>query len=451
MTNLIEKVTPQNIDAERSVLGSCLLDKNAVIKALEILGFLDFYVPNHQVIFKVIKDLYNKNQPIDLITVSNFLRNENYLADIGGYSYLIDLSESVPTTANIEFYCNIVKEKSSRRQLINAASEITNLAYFSTEKIEDIFDKSQAFILGIGSVGSSDDMKHISELIHQEMELTMDAKENGITNDVNLISTGIGDLDRALDGGLNPSDLIIIAARPGIGKSALTTNIAVNVAKTGRSAGIINLEMPNKQTVQRIIAADTEIALGYIKARALNDIDFDTYLKQSAKLAEIPLYLDDKVGVDINVIKTKARKLKSKCARKKEDGTSNDLGVLVVDYLQLIDMDSDNEVRELMKISKELKKLAKELNITIILLCQLNRELEKRQNKRPQLSDLKGAGVEADADIVISIYRDEIYNPDTDDTRIAELNILKYRNGQTGMFKVYFDGKFSKFSSLELN
>lgn len=446
---MLEKITPQNIEAERSILGSCMLDKMAVKKAIELIKYDDFYIPAHGLIFQHIIKIESKHQPIDLITLSDSLNNSDNLEDIGGYQYLMNLSD-VPTTANIESYCKIIKEKSLRRKLINICSDIIKDSYENIEDINILLDKSQTMILELSNQNNSKDMIHISEFINKEIELTLEAKEKGLEKPQDAISTGLSGLDEMLGGGLFGGSLFLIAARPAMGKSAKVTNLAVNIAKNGYSVGFFSLEMPGAQISQRIISSESDIDLYQTKTRLISNSNFEKYLNKSDDIAKLPIFISDFGDLDANILKNKIRKLKVKCDKKDINGNKNPLGVIIVDYLQIMDYDERNAVIELGKITKALKRLALELNIPIIVLSQLNRDLESRQNKRPILSDLRSSGaIEQDSDIVMFIYRDDYYNPDSKDSRIAEMIFAKHRNGPTGTVKEFFEGEYSRFTSLE--
>jgi replicative DNA helicase len=446
----IDKVQPQNIEAERAVLGACLLDKLSLKKSIELLKPSDFYLPNHAVIFDSMISIDKKNYPIDLITIVEVLTHLELLDDVGGYGYIMDLADAVTTTKNIESHCQIVKEKALRRDLIKACNQIMQDAYSSSDTIENIFDKSQSMILDLSTKNNSQDMIHISEFVESEIKLAIETKEQGLEKPKDAISTGLSGLDEILGGGLFGGSLFLIAARPAMGKSAKVTNLAVNIAKRGYSVGFFSLEMPGHQIVQRIISSESNIDLYQTKTRLIQDSNFKKYLSKSDDISNLPIYLSDKGELDANILKSKIRKLKVKCDKKNVDGVENKLGLIIVDYLQIMDYDEKNAVVELGKITKALKRLALELNIPILVLSQLNRDLEARQNKRPVLSDIRSSGsIEQDCDIVMFIYRDEYYHPDTKDLNIAEMIIAKHRNGPTGTVKEFFEGEYSRFTSLE--
>lgn len=445
-----ERVTPASKDAEMSILAASMLDKTALTAMIEKLTVSDFYYDDHILIFEVIKELVRVNSPIDYITVATGLENKGNIDNTLDYRYLMDIIDILPSSANYEEYISIIKDKSIKRELLKSCEKIKSLVY-SNNKIDKILDDSQNIILEVNKMSLSDSMSHISEVIDKEIEITYEMREKGLKLNPEIIQTGLSGLDEALNGGLNPSDLVLIAARPAMGKSAKIINIARGVAGKGSSVGIFSLEMPNSQIAQRLISAESEISLPSVKNRILNDVEYDKYMINTDKLSKLPIYLDDKVNIDINTLKTKIRKLKKRCDKPDITGKIQPLKVVMVDYLQIMDFDDSNIRIELGKITKGLKQLAKELNINVIALSQLSRDVEKRPNKRPQLSDLRESGnLEQDCDICIFLYRDEYYNPTTTTkSRIAELIIAKHRNGATGTIEEYFDGEYSKFTSLE--
>jgi len=446
MNEHIERIPPNSQDAERAVIGSMLIDKEAVIKVLELLTSESFYIPNHQIIFKAIFDLFNIGHAVDLVTVSDHLRNKGILDNIGGYIYLIDLAESVPTTANVENYARIVEEKFIKRELIKMSGEISQMAYESTDDISKILDKSEQQIFSIGQKRFTKDLMHIKQLLIENFEVfNRDYPEERTVDLVQKrvgISTGISDLDRVLTG-LNPSDLIILAARPSMGKTSFCLNIASNIAfKEKLPIAIFSLEMSKEQITQRIISSEAEISAIRLKT---GDIDKDQWKRIATtigKLYDAPIYIDDTSNLTPIEIRAKVRRLKAEHKR---------LGCVVIDYLQLMETKASevNRVQEIAKITRALKGLAREMDVPVIALSQLSRTVEQRQNKRPQLSDLRESGsIEQDADIVMFIYRDEYYNPDTDKKKVAEILISKNRNGEIGKVELYFNPVITKFTAL---
>lgn len=444
MSNLTERIPPNNIDAERAVIGSMLLDKEAVAKVLEILTFHHFYVPNHQIMFKVIYDLFNQNHPVDLVTVSDALKGQGLLEDIGGYMYLLDLSESVPTTANVEQYARIVEDKYIRRELIRISNEVKDMSYESQDDIAKILDTAEKEIFSVGQKRFTRDLIHIKELLVNNFDnLSHDYPEDGQIGSLRTgVSTGIGALDE-ITNGLNPSDLIIVAARPAMGKTALCLNIATNIAlKSKLPVAIFSLEMSKEQITQRIVCSEAEINAYHFRTGNVPKELWSGITDAIGRLYNAPVYIDDSSSLTPIEIRAKVRRLKAEHKK---------IGAVMIDYLQLMDLEkSENRVQEISKITRSLKRLAREMDVPVIALSQLSRTVEARQNKRPQLSDLRESGsIEQDADIVMFIYRDEYYNPDTDKKKLAELIISKHRNGPVGTVELYFDAGLTKFSGLE--
>lgn len=440
----MEKVPPNNIDAERAVLGAMLLDKEAVSRALEIVHFSYFYLEAHQIIFKATLDLYNHNQPIDLVTVSDQLSNMGMLQDAGDYKYLLDLAESVPTTANVEQYARIVEEKYIRREMIRISNEISYQAYESSDDISKIIEDAERNVFNIGQKRFTKDLVHIKELVSDSFETLSQGYREDSSKLLNLNTgnlTGISDLD-ALTGGLNPSDLIILAARPAMGKTSFCLNIAVNVAmKEKLPVAIFSLEMSKEQITQRILSSVSEINGKLLKNGLVSREEFEKVTKAVGALYDSPLFIDDTSSLTPMEMRAKIRRLKAEHKK---------LGAVIVDYLQLMDLEgAENRVNEIAKITRSLKRLAREMDVPVIALSQLSRSVEQRQNKRPQLSDLRESGsIEQDADIVMFIYRDEYYNPQSDKKKTAELIIAKHRNGEVGTIELYFDAALTKFANL---
>jgi replicative DNA helicase len=441
---MTERIQPHNLEAERAVIGSMLLDKEAVIKCLEILKYSYFYAPNHQIIFRIINDLFNVNKPIDLITVSDSLRNLNLLDDIGGYVYLIDLTESIPSTANVEQYARIVEEKYIKRELIRISNEIIEMSYESNADISNLLDKAEKDVFSLGQKRFTKDLVHIRDTLIENF----DNISNEEIEDINKvttrygISTGIHDLDQ-ITNGLRPSNLIIVAARPAMGKTSFCLNIATNIALREKyPVAIFSLEMSKEEVSQRILCAEAEISLYHFRSGNIPKEMWEKITNTISKLYSAPIYIDDSSYLTPIEMRAKLRRLKSEHKK---------LGAVIVDYLQLMEIEStENRVQEISKISRGLKRLARELDTPVIALSQLSRSVEQRQNKRPQLSDLRESGsIEQDADIVMFIYRDEYYNPNSDKKKIAELIIAKHRSGPVDTIELFFDASLTKFSGLE--
>ncbi|GIW21032.1 MAG: replicative DNA helicase [Candidatus Sericytochromatia bacterium] len=441
---MIDKIQPHNLEAERAVIGSMLLDKDAVIKCLEILKPNYFYAPNHQTIFRVMLDLFNINKPIDLITISDTLRNLNLLDDIGGYIYLVDLTESIPSTANVEQYASIVEEKYIRRELIRISNEIIELSYESNEDISLLLDKAEKEIFNLGQKKFTKDLIHIRDTLVDSFDVISNEDFYDATKIVTRygISTGINDLDQ-LTNGLRPSNLIVVAARPAMGKTSFCLNLATNIALREKyPVAIFSLEMSKEELSQRILCAEAEISLQHFRSGNIPKEMWEKITNTISKLYSAPIYIDDSSYLTPIEMRSKLRRLKAEHKK---------LGAVIVDYIQLMEIEgSENRVQEIAKISRNLKRIARELDVPVIALSQLSRNVEQRQNKRPQLSDLRESGsIEQDADIVMFLYRDEYYNPNTDKKKIAELIIAKHRSGPVDTIELYFDASLTKFSGLE--
>lgn len=433
---------PHSNEAERAVLGALLLNYNSLSEYLHLITPDCFYNPCNGVIYGAILDLISKEKAVDYLTVMDYLKSENLLDQVGGLLYLTDLADSIASVSNIDYYVKIILEKYKRRQLINESIRLSELAYDQNSDLDLAIEQHEQAVFEIGRMEKTGDLVHFSEYINQEFEETAEVQESGLEVNKNLISTGISDLDIMLNGGLNPTDLIFIGARPAMGKTSFVLNLAVNIAEKEKlPVAVFSMEMSGQQLTQKMISFKSDISLSSIRARAVRN-DFDKYTKIVGDLQQMPIYIDDSVNNDPLIIKSKCRRLKSKL---------KGLGAIIVDYLQLMGKDdADNPTNEVSKHTRQLKKVAKELGIPVIVLSQLSRAVEQRQNKRPQLSDLRQSGsIEQDADIVGFIYRDEYYYPDSDKKKIAELILAKHRNGPVGTVELFFDAKTTGFSGLE--
>ena len=453
MNELTVKLPPQNITAEGAVIGACLLDGNiAVTKALSIVTPESFYSPTNQDLFRLIQMVHNNNKSVDVITINEAIENNKLQI---AFNDLLSYTELVPRAYSLEEYCNIIKSCYLKREVIKLANDLVTKAFEPTNSLETLINDAQDGIFDIANSTIKSSMVHISEVVDLEATETIEAIEQGNLKDKNLVSTGFKDLDDdILNGGFNPSDLIIIAARPAMGKTAFVVNLAVNIASTKNNTeslavAIFTLEMANKQITQRVISSETNLFLSKIKNRYLEEKDLESYIAKLPNIKSLPIYLDDKSSATVQEIKSKSFKLKSDCKK-----TGKRLGAVIVDYLQLMDIETEgtqqNRNNEISKITRGLKKLAKELDVPVIALSQLSRTVEQRANKRPQLSDLRESGsIEQDADIVMFLYRDEYYNPDSTQKRQGEVIIAKHRNGPVGTVKLYFDGALTQFKNLE--
>lgn len=439
-SQMLGKIPPHSLEGEQSVLGSMLLDKDAIVVASEILVADDFYKEAHKEIFEGIIEIYNKNEPVDLVTLSDELKKRGTLDAVGGSLYLADLSDAVSTTANIKYYCEIVEEKSVLRKLIKASDDIIAKGYQADEEISNIIDLAEKKIFDITQRRGRDGFTLIKDVLLDSFNRIEEMSKNqgGITG----LSTGFIDLDNKTSG-LQKSDLVLLAARPSMGKTALGLNIAQNCAlKSNASVAIFSLEMSKEQLVQRMLSAESHVELGKIINGQLSENEWPKLVNAMGPLSKAKIYIDDTAGITVMEMKAKCRKLKI------EKG----LDLIIVDYLQLMQESGKSESRqqEISAISRGLKGLAKEMDCPVLALAQLSRAPELRADHKPILSDLRDSGaIEQDADIAMFLYRDEYYNPDTDKKNIAEVIIAKHRNGPTGTVEMVFMGQYTKFVNLE--
>ncbi len=431
------RIPPHSVEAEQSVLGSILLDKDAMISVSETLIPEDFYKEAHRVIYECMLKLYNNQSEIDLITLADELRDQGYLDDIGGIAYITSLSTIVPTTSNIKYYINIVKEKSISRQLISAANDIINLGYDSSTKVEDVLENAEKKIFDISQERTTNDFQPINQVLTETLSMLEKLYEE--KSDVTGLTTGFRDLNKKING-LQRSDLLLIAARPAMGKTAFALNLVQNAALKGdASVAVFSLEMSKEQLVQRMVAAQSSVELKKIKTGTLAANDWPRITDGMAVLSGAKIHIDDTPGIKISELRSKCRKLKI------EKG----LDLVLIDYLQLMEGEGHNESRqqEIAKISRSLKILAKELDCPVVSLSQLSRAPEQRADHRPMLSDLRESGsIEQDADIVMFLYRDEYYNPDTERKNIGEVIVAKNRHGETGTVELVWFGEIQKFA-----
>ncbi len=439
------KLPPQNIDAEQSVLGAIMLDKNAVINAADILIEDDFYKPAHSRIYSAIISLYEKRQPIDILSVTEKLKSESVLKEVGGQTYLTKLIESVPSSAHVEHYAKIVKEKKVLRDLIKVSAEITENAFSSTEAVDDMLDAIEQKIFSISQRSFTQKFTPLREELKNAYERI--EKLHSGEGVMRGVPTGFSGLDNMLSG-FQKSDLIILGARPSLGKTSLALDIARHVAvNENLPVGIFSLEMSREQVVDRFISSEAQIPLWELRTGRLKK-DEDFALIQSAldKLSTAPIYIDDTPSPTILQMRSMARRLQA------EHG----LSLIVVDYLQLIQPrpHTENIVQQVTEFSRGLKSMARELNVPVLALSQLSREVDKRDNKRPRLSDLRESGsIEQDADIVMFIYRKDrsILNPSNEDDNTTEIIIAKHRNGPVGMVKLKFDPERASFLTIDVH
>lgn len=434
------RVPPHNLEAEQAVIGAILLEADAFSTAAERLTPADFYRTNHQVIFEAMLKLFEKGEPIDLVSVTTHLMNEKKLDVAGGVPYLTELTESVPTAANIDYYSKIVEEKAILRRLIQTSTDIITQAYTREDEVEAVLDEAERKILSVSSRKNTQSFKSIKDIlieVYDNIEMLHHAK-----NDVTGIPSGFRDLDR-MTSGFQKNDFIIIAARPSMGKTAFALNIAQNVAtSTDENVAIFSLEMGAEQLVMRMLAAEGNIDSQRLRTGKLTDEDWTKLTAAMGSLSNAGIYIDDSPGLRVADIRSKCRRLKQ------EHG----LGMVIIDYLQLIQgsgRSRENRQQEVSEISRSLKSLARELEVPLIALSQLSRSVEQRQDKRPMMSDLRESGsIEQDADIVGFLYREDYYNQDAENSNI-EIIISKQRNGPTGTVELAFIREYNKFLDLD--
>ncbi len=436
----VERLQPQNLEAEASVLGALMLDKDALIKIADQIEPDDFYDGRNKLIYEAILDLFQRSVSIDILTVTNCLEEKKLLEKAGGSSYLTHLINMVPTAAHIGNYAAIVRKKGTLRRLISTAGEITSIAYKEDGDIEDILDSAEQHLFGVSQKHLKQNFISISSILHSTFERIDELhREQGKLRGV---PTGFVDLDRAL-GGFQKSDLVVLAARPSMGKTSLALDFMRHIAVNAKiPVGIFSLEMSKDQLVDRLLSSQSDVNLWKIRTGHLNDEDFEKIGEAMGKLSESPIFIDDTAGSNIMEVRTKARRLQME----------HNIGLIVVDYLQLMQgRSTDNRVQEVSEISRSLKLLARELNVPVIALSQLSRGVENRPDKVPQLADLRESGsIEQDADVVMFIYREDMYKgKESRRPNIAEIHIKKHRNGATGQVDLFFDSEKTSFKNLD--
>lgn len=435
------KVPPQNIEAEQSVLGAILLENGAMNKALEILSADDFYKESHRKIFLGMIELSEKNEPIDLVTLVEHLRRKDELERVGGAVYLASMVHFVPTSANVRHHSKIVHEKSLLRRLIATATDIVTAGYDGDRDVEDLLDTAENAIFGISEKKVRPSFVSVKDIVRSSVETieTLYERKERVTG----VPTGFTDVDEQTSG-LQPSDLVIVAGRPSMGKTAFCLGIAQHVGTTKKiPVAVFSLEMSKEQLVIRMLCSEARVDAHKLRSGYLGKSDWPKLMTAAGRLSEAPIFIDDSAGLSVLEMKAKARRLKA------EHG----LGLIIVDYLQLMRGRGSTESREqeISDISRSLKGLAKELRVPVIALSQLNRAVESRQDKRPQLADLRESGsIEQDADVVMFIYREEVYRKDKEDVRgIAEIIIGKQRNGPVGTVSLAFIDRYTRFDDLD--
>ncbi len=435
----LDKLPPQNLEAEMAVLGSMLMDEDAISVATELLDKSSFYKDSHKKIFEAIASLYSANKAVDIITLTDELKRNEILDEIGGASYLTSLVNSVPTAANINHYVSIVKEKYILRTLINSATKILSLCYESEGNVDEVVDNAEKFIFEVSDRRTQGSYLHMKEIIKDSIENIdrLYQKKAHVTG----IPTGYIDFDN-ITSGLQESDLIIIAGRPSMGKSALALGIAEYAGVVEKiPIAVFSLEMSKEQLAQRLLCAHAKVDAHKVRTGYLSPSDWPRLTAAAGKLSEAPIFIDDSPAISVMELRAKARRLKA----------HHDIKLIMLDYMQLMRGSGSEESRqqEISDISRSLKSLARELNVPVVAISQLSRAVESRTDHRPQLSDLRESGaIEQDADVVVLILREEYYNPTPDNQGIAEIIIAKQRNGPVGSVKLSFIKELTRFENL---
>ena len=428
---------PHSREAEESVLGAVLLSVEAVNEVMDRIHPEDFYIPAHQAVFEAMRELFNSNEAIDPVTVSEELRRRGELEKVGGVQYLTRLVDIVPSTSNIVYYAGIVEEHAKRRELIRAGAAVTDFAFDIEDEIATVLDRAEQAVLGVAEKRASQSLYEIGPMFNDILEQIERMEQHG--SDMIGLATGYVDLDAQLSG-LRPANLVVVAARPGMGKSSLALGIAINAALVDEPVAIFSLEMSKEELVQRILSSVAKVDSKKLQTGQLGDL-WPRVVDAAGKMYRAPIYIDDSPVVTVTDIRAKCRRLKRK----------HGLSLIVVDYLQLMQGTArENRQQEISEITRNLKNLARELEVPIIAASQLNRSLETREDKRPRLSDLRESGaIEQDADIVMFIYRHEYYHPEDAEKRgIAEIHVAKHRSGPVGWVQMTFQPEFTRFANM---
>ncbi|EDK72484.1 replicative DNA helicase [candidate division TM7 genomosp. GTL1] len=435
------KIPPQNLDAEMSLLGAVLIEEEVLADISDKIKPIDFYDKRHAIIFGAMLNLYEHHRPVDLLTLSDELKRKSELENIGGSAYLTELTNYVPTAAHATTYAEMVTQKAVRRRLIKASSDISELGFNEETSIEELLGKAEAELFSVSDASLKQDLVSLEQILTESFDRMEELHRNKGT--LRGIRTGYRDLDN-MTAGLQRSDLVVLAARPAMGKTTLVTNLAYNVATIAKQPVLFfSLEMSKEQLVDRMLADAAGVDAWNIRTGNLSDDDFTKLSEAMGEMAEAPIYIDDTPGMTVLEMRTKARR----------ESHNHPLGLIIIDYLQLMQASgrSDgNRVQEVSEISRGLKLIARELNVPVIALSQLSRSVESRSPQIPQLADLRESGsIEQDADIVAFIYREAYYNPDTDRQNITDLIIAKHRNGPVGKIELYFHPERLRFMSLD--
>lgn len=435
------KIPPHDIEAEQAVIGSMLTDKDAIMSAVETLKPEDFYREDNKIIYEAILNLYNRAEPVDIITLKTELQAMKQFEAVGGLEYIVELPEKVPTTANVEQYIKIVEEKSALRALIKTANDILGLGYDQTQDVEDILDSAERKIFDVIQNRNQKGYSSIKDILvdsFTQLEQLYNQKQH-----ITGVPTGFADLD-FITAGLHKSDLVIVAARPAMGKSAFALNLATNAAvRYNTPVAIFSLEMSKEQMTNRILCSEAMVDSNKVRTGKVEDDDWQKLAEASGNLSQAQIFIDDTPGISVMEIRAKCRKLK----------LERDIGMVVIDYIQLVqgtNKRGGSREQEISEISRSLKILAKEINVPVIALSQLSRSVEQRPDHRPMLSDLRESGaIEQDADIVMFLYRDDYYNQESEKKNIAEVILAKHRAGSTGTVELLWLGNYTKFANLD--
>ncbi len=436
---LIKRVLPHSVEAEQSVIGSMIMDREAILTASEIISGEDFYQHQYGIVFLAMKELYDEGKPVDLITLQDRLKEKDVPPEISSLEFVRDLLANVPTSANVKYYAEIVKEKSMLRKLIKVNEEIANTCYLGKERVEDIMEDTEKKIFDLVQRRGGGDFVPIKQVVLNALDKIEAASKT--KGSVTGIPTGFIDLDYKTSG-FQPSDLILIAARPSMGKTAFVLNVAQHMAfKVNKTVAVFSLEMSKEQLVNRLLSLESRVDSQSIRTGNLTDDDWGKLIEGAGIIGKSNLIIDDMPGISIADLRSKCRKYKMEM----------DLGIIIIDYLQLMTGSKKSESRqqEISEISRSLKEIARELNVPVVALSQLSRAVESRPDKRPMLSDLRESGaIEQDADVVMFIYRDDYYNKDTDKKNIAEIIIAKQRNGPIGTVELVWRPNYTRFANM---
>jgi replicative DNA helicase len=434
---------PQNTEAEASLLGSLLIDGDAIVKIADSLNAEDFFEPKHKRIYEAVIQLYEAHEAVDVLTLTDRLKNNGYLDSVGGPSYLTELTNFVPTAAHVEQYADIVAQKALRRRLIAASTDIVGMGYDESKQLRELIEEAETRLFEVSQTHVKQSVISLEAILAESFDRLDDLHKD--KQKIRGVPSGFKDIDEKL-AGFQRSDLVILAARPSMGKTALALNFAHNVAvQSNQPVLIFSLEMSKEQLVDRLLSMESGVDAWALRTGNLTDADFEKIGQAMGTLSEAQIFIDDSPGITISDLRTKARR----------EAHQRPLGLIIVDYLQLMSGGSrfgseGNRVQEISEISRGLKGVARELNVPVLALSQLSRSVESRSPQIPQLADLRESGsIEQDADVVAFIYREEYYNPETDRKKLTDIFIKKHRNGPTGAVELYFDNEKQRFRSID--